>query len=193
MSELFTGTVDKSSVFNRAPNTEELKKEKDKIVAPATGNLKDPDASSPDDSFMQAMEAAQEAQEAGMSGDPFIDAIDAGNIDLSNLDYQMSGKDMTLMGKFDRLKFLRSLRKDGRITPSRYITLKRGIALTIEEAALLEAKEIGRPVDPDEIKSDPILMNKYGFMELDAELADSIEELQEAGVDVTAGAPANIR
>jgi hypothetical protein len=65
--------------------------------------------------------------------------------------------------------------------------------LTLEEAALLEAKEIGRPVDPDEIKSDPILMNKYGFMELDAELADSIEELQEAGVDVTAGAPANIR
>ena len=193
MADLFTGTVDKSSVFNRAPSTENLKKEKDKIVAPPGGNLKDPDASSPDDSFMQAMEAAQEAQEAGMSGDPFIDAIDAGNIDLSNLDYQMSGKDMTLMGKFDRLKFLRSLRKDGRITPSRYITLKRGIALTIEEAALLEAKEIGRPVDPDEIKSDPILMNKYGFMELDAELADSIEELQEAGVDVTAGAPANIR
>ena len=193
MADLFTGTVDKSSIFNRAPNTENLEKEKDKIVAPPGGNLKDPDASSPDDSFMQAMEAAQTAQEEGTSGDPFIDAIDAGDIDLSNLDYQMSGKDLTLMGKFDRLKFLRSLKKDGRITGTRYISLKSKVALTLEEAALLEAKEIGRPVDPDEIKSDPILMNKYGFMELDAELADSIEELQEAGVDVTAGAPANIR
>ena len=36
-------------------------------------------------------------------------------------------------------------------------------------------------------------MNKYGLMELDAQLAESIQELQAAGVDVTAGAPANIR
>ena len=93
MSELFKGTVDKSSVFNRAPNLENLEKEKNKIVAPPGGNLKDPDASSPDDSFMNAMAAAQAAQEAGTSGDPFIDAVQSGDIDLSNLDYQYSGGD----------------------------------------------------------------------------------------------------
>jgi hypothetical protein len=36
-------------------------------------------------------------------------------------------------------------------------------------------------------------MNKYGFVELDPGLADTIEELQRAGVDVTAGAPPSIR
>ena len=197
MAETIKGNVNRSSVFALSPDT--IDKEKDKIVAPATGKLQDPKAESPEDSFIQAMEAAKGTEEQTITGkgpvseDSFINAIDSGDIDLSNLDYQYSGKDMTLMGKFDRLKYLRSLKRGGRITSSRYISLKQKIGLSLEEAALLEAEEIGRAVDPEEIKSDPVLLNKYGFVELDSELADTIEELQRAGVDVTAGAPANIR
>ena len=196
MSELFKGTTDRGSFFDRAPDANVEKVEEKKIVAPATGNLKDPNASSPEDSFLQAMEAAKQAGETietTEEKDPFIAAIDSGEIDLANLDYQFSAKDMTLMGKFDRLKFLRSLRSDGRITSQRYISLKRNISFSFEEAALLESKQVGRPVDPDEIKADPLLLNKYGFVELDADLAESVEELQKAGVDVMAGAPPNIR
>mgnify|MGYP003652176167 CR=1 FL=1 len=197
MAEIIKGNVNRSSVFALSPDT--IDKEKDKIVAPATGKLQDPKAESPEDSFIQAMEAAKGTEGQTITGkgpaseDSFINAIDSGDIDLSNLDYQYSGKDMTLMGKFDRLKYLRSLKRGGRITSSRYISLKQKIGLSLEEAALLEAEEIGRAVDPEEIKSDPVLLNKYGFVELDSELADTIEELQRAGVDVTAGAPANIR
>jgi hypothetical protein len=50
--------------------------------------------------------------------------LHSGEIDLRNLDFQYTAKDMDLMGKFDRLNLLRELRKDGRITGSRYISLK---------------------------------------------------------------------
>jgi len=199
MVDTITGNVSRSSYFSLSPDTINTEKDKNKIVAPATGNLKDPNADSPEDSFIQALDAARETEGQTISGkgpaseDSFINAIDSGAIDLDNLDYQYSGKDMTLMGKFDRLEYLRSLKRGGRITSSRYISLKQNIGLTLEDAALLEAEEVGRPVDPDEIKSDPILLNKYGFVELEADLADTIEELQKAGVNVTKGAPANIR
>ena len=100
---------------------------------------------------------------------------------------------MTLMGKFDRLNYLRQLRKNGDISNTRYLSLKGDVKLTLEEAALLEGEETGRPIDPSEIEKDPILMNKYGFVELDADLAETIEQLQAAGVDVMSGAPADIR
>ena len=199
MADTITGNVSRTSYFDRSPDTIDTEKNKNKIVASTTGKLKDPKAESPEDSFIQALDAARETEGQTITGkgpaseDSFINAIDSGAIDLDNLDYQYSGQDMTLMGKFDRLKYLRSLKRGGRITSSRYITLKQNVGLTLEEAALLEAEEVGRAIDPEEIKSDPILLNKYGFVELEADLADTIEELQKAGVNVTKGAPANIR
>ena len=126
-------------------------------------------------------------------GDAFLNLIDSGDVNLNNLDFQYSSKDMDLMGKFDRLNLLRELRKDDRISGSKYISLKSKIPISLEEAAILESQELNRPVDPDEIQNDPLLLNKYGLIELDAQLAESIQELQQAGVDVTAGAPADIR
>ena len=155
------------------------------------------------DAFIDAQDAAKESgkkadliEQAPSPTDEidnFLLGVDDGSIDLNNLDFQVSASDVPLQGKFDRLKYLRSLRKDNRITNSRYISLTAPLKLSIEEAALLEAQEIGRDVDPDEISSDPILMYKYGLIELDDDLAETIEELQRAGVDVTADVPSNIR
>jgi len=102
MAETIKGNVDRSSVFALSPDTIDKEKDKNKIVAPATGKLTDPKAESPEDSFIQAMEAAEGTEGQTISGkgpaseDNFINAIDSGDIDLSNLDYQYSGKDMTL-------------------------------------------------------------------------------------------------
>jgi hypothetical protein len=151
-------------------------------------------AESEKDSFLKAAESGTfvtVGKEKG--GDSFIQAIDSGELNLNELEYTYSPNDMTMMGKFDRLNYLRELRKNGDISNTRYVSLKKGITLTLEEAALLEAEEMGRPIDPEEIEKDPILMNKYGFVELDADLAETIEQLQEAGVDVMSGAPADIR
>ena len=170
--------------------------DKDKIKVP-TGRVvtEEQKNTTPDDMFTSTMEKIKTETETSGSteGDAFLNLIDQGDISLNNLDFQYSSKDMDLMGKFDRLKLLRELRKDDRITGSRYISLKSQIPISLEEAAILESRELNRAVDPDEILKDPLLMNKYGLMELDAQLADSIQELQAAGVDVTAGAPANIR
>jgi len=155
------------------------------------------------DAFIEAQDAAKEsgkksdlleqAPSPADEVDNFLLGVDDGSIDLNNLDFQVSASDVPLQGKFDRLKYLRSLRKDNRITNTRYISLTAPLKLSIEEAALLEAQEIGRDVDPDEISSDPILMYKYGLIELDDDLAETIEELQRAGVDVTADVPSNVR
>ena len=170
--------------------------DKDKIKVP-TGRVvtEEQKNTTPDDMFTSTMEKIKTETETSGSteGDAFLNLVDQGDISLNNLDFQYSSKDMDLMGKFDRLKLLRELRKDDRITGSRYISLKSQIPISLEEAAILESRELNRAVDPDEILKDPLLMNKYGLMELDAQLADSIQELQAAGVDVTAGAPANIR
>ena len=174
-----------------------------KIKAPPGGSLVVAQDMTNIDAFIDAQDAAKESgkkadliEQAPSPTDEidnFLLGVDDGSIDLNNLDFQVSASDVPLQGKFDRLKYLRSLRKDNRITNSRYISLTAPLKLSIEEAALLEAQEIGRDVDPDEISSDPILMYKYGLIELDDDLAETIEELQRAGVDVTADVPSNIR
>jgi hypothetical protein len=174
-----------------------------KIKAPPGGSLVVAQDMTNIDAFIEAQDAAKESgKKADLTEqapspadevDNFLLGVDDGSIDLNNLDFQVSSSDVPLQGKFDRLKYLRTLRKDNRITNSRYISLTAPLKLSIEEAALLEAQEIGRDVDPDEISSDPILMYKYGLIELDDDLAETIEELQRAGVDVTADVPFNIR
>ena len=174
-----------------------------KIKAPPGGSIVVAQDMTNIDAFIEAQDAAKESgKKADLTEqapspadevDNFLLGVDDGSIDLNNLDFQVSSSDVPLQGKFDRLKYLRTLRKDNRITNSRYISLTAPLKLSIEEAALLEAQEIGRDVDPDEISSDPILMYKYGLIELDDDLAETIEELQRAGVDVTADVPSNIR
>ena len=137
-----------------------------KIKAPATGSLQIAENKTNLDAFIEAQEAAKDSGGVTITGqgpsktDDFLRAIDNDLIDLNNLDYQVSASDVSLQGKFDRLEYLRELRKDNRITNSRYISLTSNLKLSVEEAAVLEAEEIGRDVDPDEISSDPILMNK---------------------------------
>jgi hypothetical protein len=201
MADIFTGGVSRTSASGVGiPNRDVDKTDDDKkIKAPSTGKLV-ADTSNID-AFIKAQEAAKEAGKKSELMEPgapdnvdnFLKGVDDGSIDLSNLDYQVSAKDLDMQGKFDRLKYLRTLRKDNRITNSRYISLTAPLKLSLEEAALLESREIGRDVDPTEIEGDPLLMNKYGFIEIDADLAESIEELQKAGVDVTAGAPPGVR
>ena len=201
MADIFKGEASRSSIFGHGIPDRDVDKTDDdkKIKAPPTGKLVAD--SSNIDAFIKAQEAAKEAgkkselMEPGAPNnlDGFLLGVDDGSIDLSNLDYQVSAKDLDMQGKFDRLKYLRTLRKDNRITNSRYISLTAPLKLSLEEAALLESREIGRDVDPTEIEGDPLLMNKYGFIEIDADLAESIEELQKAGVDVTAGAPPGVR
>ena len=201
MASITKGDISRMSILSPGIPDRYVSKEDDdkKIKAPATGSLQIASDMSNLDAFIEAQEAAQESSESVITGkgpskvDEFLNAVDDGSIDLSNLDYQVSAGDVPLQGKFDRLKYLRQLRKDNRITNSRYISLASPLKLSIEEAALLESQEIGRDVDPDEISSDPILMYKYGLMELDADLVETIEELQKAGVDVTADVPVNIR
>ena len=196
---IITGDVDRTRTIpgvNFPAEVVNKEEDKDKISVP-TGRVvtEEQKETTPDDMFLSTMEKikTQEEKTGDTKGDVFLDLIDSGEIDLRNLDFQYTAKDMDLMGKFDRLNLLRELRKDGRITGSRYISLKSRIPISLEEAAILESQELNRPVDPDEIQNDPLLLNKYGLMELDSQLADSIQELQMAGVDVTAGAPANIR
>jgi hypothetical protein len=151
MVDSITGNVSRSSLFAQSPAT--VDDEKKKIVAPATG-IK-PAGTTPEDSFIRAMEAAEAGKDVTVTGkgpahkDPFISAIDSGAIDLDELDHQYSGKDMSLMGKFDRLKYLRALKRDGRISNTRYISLKQKVGFSFEEAALLESEATGRSVDPD--------------------------------------------
>ena len=174
-----------------------------KIKAPPGGNIVVAQDMTNIDAFIEAQDAAKEAgkkadllEQAPSPADEidnFLLGVDDGSINLNNLDFQVSASDVPLQGKFDRLKYLRTLRKDNRITNSRYISLTAPLKLSIEEAALLESREIGRDVDPSEISSDPILMYKYGLIELDDDLAETIDELQKAGVDVTADVPSNIR
>ena len=196
---IITGDVDRTRTMpgvNFPAEVVNKEEDKDKISVP-TGRVvtEEQKETTPDDMFLSTMEKikTQEEKTGDTKGDVFLDLIDSGEIDLRNLDFQYTAKDMDLMGKFDRLNLLRELRKDGRITGSRYISLKSRIPISLEEAAILESQELNRPVDPDEIQNDPLLLNKYGLMELESPLADSIQELQMAGVDVTAGAPANIR
>ena len=197
---VITGDVDRTRTIPfvnfPAEVINEKKEGEDKISVPesrvVTEAQKD---ANPDDMFLSTMEKIKkEGETSGTTqGDAFLNLIDSGDVDLNNLDFQYSSKDMDLMGKFDRLNLLRELRKDDRISGSKYIALKSKIPISLEEAAILESQELNRPVDPDEIQNDPLLLNKYGLIELDAQLAESIQELQQAGVDVTAGAPANIR
>ena len=157
-----------------------------KIKAPPGGSIVVATDMTNIDAFIEAQDAAKDAgkksdllEQAPSPADEvdsFLLGVDDGSIDLNNLDFQVSASDVPLQGKFDRLKYLRTLRKDNRITNSRYISLTAPLKLSIEEAALLEAQEIGRDVDPDEISSDPILMYKYGLIELDDDLAETIEE-----------------
>ena len=198
MADIISGEKTRFFPFLQAPETTTTDT-KDKIVAPPTGKMLYD--TTPEASFIEMLESVKEEEKKGVTitgkgpsnVDSIMNAIDSKLIDLSHLDYQYSGSDMTLMGKFDRIKYLKSLRRGGRITDTRYISLLSNVKLTIEEAALLEAEEVGRPVDPDEILRDPLLMDKYGIVELDADLMESIEELQEAGVDVMADVPAHIR
>ena len=189
IENIISGDVDRSSyTFGNltGPDTKETeyKKEEQKVLTKEAE--KDP--------FLEAMETDTFVPIGKeKAGDSFIQAIDSGDINLDDLEFQYSPNDMTLMGKFDRLNYLRQLRQNGDISNTRYLSLKGDIKLTLEEAALLEAEETGRPIDPAEIEKDPILMNKYGFVELDADLAETIEQLQAAGVDVMSGAPADIR
>ena len=197
---VITGDVDRTRTIPfvnfPAEVINEKKEGEDKISVPesrvVTEAQKD---ANPDDMFLSTMEKIKkEGETSGTTqGDAFLNLIDSGDVDLNNLDFQYSSKDMDLMGKFDRLNLLRELRKDDRISGSKYISLKSKIPISLEEAAILESQELNRPVDPDEIQNDPLLLNKYGLIELDAQLAESIQELQQAGVDVTAGAPADIR
>ena len=196
---IITGDVSRIRTMpgiNFAAEVVNKEEDKDKISVP-TGRVvtEEQKNTTPEDMFTSTMEKIKTETETSGSteGDAFLNLVDQGEISLNNLDFQYSSKDMDLMGKFDRLKLLRELRKDNRITGSRYISLKSQIPISAEEAAILESRELNRAVDPDEILKDPLLMNKYGLMELDAQLAESIQELQAAGVDVTAGAPANIR
>ena len=199
MASVTKGDISRISITSPGIPDKYVSKEDDdkKIKAPPTGQLV-ADASNLD-AWIKAQEAAKEAGKADITGkgpsnlDNFLNAVDDGSIDLNNLDYQVSAKDIGMQGKFDRLKYLRALRKDNRITNTRYISLTAPLKLSLEEAALLESQEIGRDVDPTEIEGDPLLMHKYGFIEIDDDLAESIEELQRAGVDVTAGAPPNVR
>jgi len=199
MASVTKGDISRISILGTGIPDEFVDKTDDdkKIKAPPTGKLL-ADTSNLD-AWIKAQEAAKEAGKADITGkgpsnlDNFLNAVDDGSIDLNNLDYQVSAKDIGMQGKFDRLKYLRSLRKDNRITNTRYISLTAPLKLSLEEAALLESQEIGRDVDPTEIEGDPLLMHKYGFIEIDDDLAESIEELQRAGVDVTAGAPPNVR
>ena len=196
---IITGDVSRVRTIpgiNFAAEVVNKEEDKDKIKVPIGRVVTEEQKNTtPEDMFTSTMEKIKTETETSGSteGDAFLNLVDQGDISLNNLDFQYSSKDMDLMGKFDRLKLLRELRKDNRITGSRYISLKSQIPISAEEAAILESRELNRPVDPDEILKDPLLMNKYGLMELDAQLADSIQELQEAGVDVTAGAPPNIR
>ena len=197
---IITGDVDRTKTIPfinfPAEVINEKKEGEDRISVPEsrviTEEQKD---ANPDDMFSSTMEKIKkEGEKSGTTqGDAFLNLIDSGDVDLNNLDFQYSSKDMDLMGKFDRLNLIRELRRDDRISGSKYIALKSKIPISLEEAAILESQELNRPVDPDEIQNDPLLLNKYGLIELDAQLAESIQELQQAGVDVTAGAPANIR
>ena len=197
---VITGDVDRTRTIPfvnfPAEVVNEKKEGEDRISVP-TGRVvtEEQKDSNPDDMFLSTMEKVKKEKETSgtTQGDAFLNLIDSGNVDLNNLDFQYSSKDMDLMGKFDRLNLLRELRKDDRISGSKYISLKSKIPISLEEAAILESQELNRPVDPDEIQNDPLLLNKYGLIELDAQLAESIQELQQAGVDVTAGAPADIR
>ena len=189
IENVISGDVSRSSyTFGNitGPKTEETeyKKEEQKVLTKEAE--KDP--------FLEAMETDTFVPIGKeKAGDSFIQAIDSGEINLDDLEFQYSPNDMTMMGKFDRLNYLKQLRQNGDISNTRYLSLKRDVKLTLEEAALLEGEETGRPIDPSEIEKDPILMNKYGFVELDADLAETIEQLQEAGVDVMSGASADIR
>ena len=201
MADVFKGEASRSSIFGHGIPDRDVDKTDDdkKIKAPPTGKLVAD--SSNIDAWLKVQESAKKSGKKSELMDPgaqnnldnFLLGVDDGSIDLSNLDYQVSAKDLDMQGKFDRLKYLRTLRKDNRITNSRYISLTGPLKLSLEEAALLESREIGRDVDPTEIEGDPLLMHKYGFIEIDANLAESIEELQKAGVDVTAGAPPGVR
>tara|TARA_R110001592_G_scaffold25037_1_gene95715 strand:- start:256 stop:3795 length:3540 start_codon:yes stop_codon:yes gene_type:complete len=122
-----------------------------------------------------------------------LNDINAGKINLKDLQYQTNAEDLTMLGKFDRIKYLKKLKEDGNIDARRYLSLKQNLDFTIEEAALLEAEETGRTIDPADFKKDPILMDKYGFIALDSELAETVIDLQNAGVDITSGADADIR
>ena len=197
---VITGDVDRTRTIPfvnfPAEVINEKKEGEDRISVP-TGRVvtEEQKDANPDDMFSSTMEKIKkEGETSGTTqGDAFLNLIDSGDINLNNLDFQYSSKDMDLMGKFDRLNLLRELRRDDRISGSKYIALKSKIPISLEEAAILESQELNRPVDPDEIQNDPLLLNKYGLIELDAQLAESIQELQQAGVDVTAGAPAEIR
>ena len=205
MATINKGDIDRGILDTRGIPDKYVDKTDDdkKIKAPPGGSIVVAQDMTNIDAFIEAQDAAKEAGkkadllEQGPSPadeiDNFLLGVDDGSIDLNNLDFQVSASDVPLQGKFDRLKYLRTLRKDNRITNSRYISLTAPLKLSIEEAALLESREIGRDVDPSEIKSDPILMYKYGLIELDDDLAETIDELQRAGVDVTADVPSNIR
>ena len=86
MADTITGNVSRTSYFDRSPDT--IDTEKNKIVASTTGKLKDPKAESPEDSFIQALDAARETEGQTITGkgpaseDSFINAIDSGAIDL---------------------------------------------------------------------------------------------------------------
>ena len=205
MATINKGDIDRGILNTRGIPDEYVDKTNDdkKIKAPPGGSIVVAQDMTNIDAFIKAQDAAKESgkkadllEQAPSPADEidnFLLGVDDGSINLNNLDFQVSASDVPLQGKFDRLKYLRTLRKDNRITNSRYISLTAPLKLTIEEAALLESREIGRDVDPSEISSDPVLMYKYGLIELDDDLAETIDELQKAGVDVTADVPSNIR
>ena len=205
MATINKGDIDRGILNTRGIPDEYVDKTNDdkKIKAPPGGSIVVAQDMTNIDAFIKAQDAAKESgkkadllEQAPSPADEidnFLLGVDDGSINLNNLDFQVSASDVPLQGKFDRLKYLRTLRKDNRITNSRYISLTAPLKLSIEEAALLESREIGRDVDPSEISSDPVLMYKYGLIELDDDLAETIDELQKAGVDVTADVPSNIR
>ena len=143
---IITGDVDRTRTIpgvNFPAEVVNKEEDKDKISVP-TGRVvtEEQKETTPDDMFLSTMEKikTQEEKTGDTKGDVFLDLIDSGEIDLRNLDFQYTAKDMDLMGKFDRLNLLRELRKDGRITGSRYISLKSRIPISLEEAAILESQ-----------------------------------------------------
>ena len=106
MASITKGDISRMSILSPGIPDRYVSKEDDdkKIKAPATGSLQIASDMSNLDAFIEAQEAAQESSESVITGkgpskvDEFLNAVDDGSIDLSNLDYQVSAGDVPLQG-----------------------------------------------------------------------------------------------
>ena len=115
---VITGDVDRTRTIPfvnfPAEVVNEKKEGEDRISVP-TGRVvtEEQKDSNPDDMFLSTMEKIKKEKETSdtTQGDAFLNLIDSGDVDLNNLDFQYSSKDMDLMGKFDRLTCYVNLEK----------------------------------------------------------------------------------